>query len=300
MMNIFVHLLGSYLNILARIAPRVAARHAFNLFCHPFRTRLKPHQRDFLNTAERFHFTHKDERLQGYKWGSGTRKVLLLHGWQSHTFRWKNYIHRLLTQDTTVYAFDAPGHGQSEGRFLSVPVYSDAISQFISEHGAMDTVVAHSIGSFAIVHALHRVPLLPIGQLVLMAPPGEASEFADHFRKRLKLTSRTLNLMLEYFQHEFEHPITYYATRRFANSLALPGLIIHDVDDDETPFAHAVEIHNVWKRSMLIKTRGLGHNLRSAEVTKIVCDYATGISGPTPDTASATQDTDRISVILPH
>src|SRR5690606_11960569 len=124
------------------IAPRTAASHAFNLFCHPFRTRLKPHQHDFLRTAERFHFMHQGIRLQGYKWGNGSRKVLFLHGWQSHTFRWKNYINTLLEQDTTIYAFDAPGHGLSQGRFLSVPHYSEVVEQFVSEQGAMDTVVA--------------------------------------------------------------------------------------------------------------------------------------------------------------
>lgn len=300
MTNIIARLLGAYLNALSWIAPQLAGRHAFKLFCHPFRPPLKKHQHEFLNSAQRFHFTHEGTRLQGYKWGSGTRKVLFLHGWQSHTFRWKNYINRLLKQDTTVYAFDAPGHGCSAGRFLSVPVYSEAIEQFVAEHGAMDTVVAHSIGSFAIVHALYRVPLLPINHLVLMAPPGEASEFADHFRRRLKLTSHTLNLMLEYFQREFDHPITYYATKRFAASLAVPGMIIHDKDDVETPFAHALDIHAAWKRSVLIQTRGLGHNLRSAEVTGIVCDYAAAISRPVPATAGSSQDAGRISVILPH
>lgn len=293
-------MLGSYLNALAWIAPRIAARHAFNLFCHPFRTSLRPHHHDFLNTSEKFNFTHKGISLQGYKWGNGSRKILFLHGWQSHTFRWKNYINTLLKNDVAIYAFDAPGHGYSEGRFLSVPMYSDVIEQFVSEHGAMDTVVAHSIGSFAAMYALNRVPLLPVNRLVLTAPPGQASDFFDQFRSRLRLSSRTVELALGYFQKEFEHPVTYFSTKRFAASLVIPGIIIHDKDDDETPFPYAREIHNVWKRSTLIQTRGLGHNLRSAEVTRIVCEYVTSESLPVHETADASHGNHNISVILPH
>lgn len=300
MKNLITRLLGTYLNALSWIAPRTAARHAFNLFCHPFRINLRPHHEDFLNTSEKFRFTYKDLRLQGYKWGNGSRKVLFVHGWQSHTFRWKNYINALLKKDTTVYALDAPGHGYSEGRFLSVPLYSEIIEQFISEQGAMDSIVAHSLGSFAAVYALYRVPLLPVNRLVLTAPPGEASDFIDHFRNRLRLSPRTVGLALDYFQKEFEQPVTYFSTKRFAASLVVPGIIIHDKDDDETPFPHAREIHEVWKRSTLIQTRGLGHNLRSAEVTRIVCDYVTSESLPVHETAGTSTGNHNISVILPH
>lgn len=298
MKNLITRLLGTYLNTLSWIAPGIAARQAFNLFCHPFRTNLRPHHEDFLNTSEKFNFTHKGSSLQGYKWGNGSRKVLFLHGWQSHTFRWKNYINALLKEDVTIYALDAPGHGYSEGRFLSVPLYSDVIEQFISEQGAMDTIVAHSIGSFAAVYTLYRVPLLPVNRLVLTAPPGEASDFIDQFRNRLRLSQRTVDLALNYFQKVFEQPIGYFSTRRFAAALVVPGLIIHDKDDDETPFPHARKIHEVWKRSTLIQTRGLGHNLRSAEVTRIVCDYIADDSVDFHESADA--GTRNISVIMPR
>ena len=300
MKNLITRLLGSYLNTLSWLAPRTAARHAFNLFCHPFRTNLRPHHHDFLNTSEKFNFTHKGISLQGYKWGNGSRKVLFVHGWQSHTFRWKNYINTLLKKDVTIYALDAPGHGYSEGRFLSVPLYSDVIEQFISEQGAMDTVVAHSLGSFAAVYTLYRVPLLPVNRLVLTAPPGEASDFVDNFRNRLRLSSRTVGLAVDYFHKEFEQPVEYFSTKRFAASLVVPGLIIHDKEDDETPFPHARQIHEVWRKSALIQTRGLGHNLRSAEVTRIVCDYITSESLPDRETAGALHGEHNISVILPH
>src|SRR5690606_3735511 len=134
--------------------------------------------------------------------------------------------------------------------------------------------------SFAMVYSLYRVPRLPVGRLVLMAPPGEASEFADHFRRRLRLSSRAMRLMLEYFQEKLLQPAAYYSTKRFAASLPVPGIIVSDKDDYETPYAHALDIHKVWKKSTLVQTRGLGHNLRSAEVTRIVCDYVTAVSLP--------------------
>lgn len=300
MKNLVPRLLGIYLNALAWIAPGMAARRAFNLFCHPFRTSLKPHHYDFLNTSEKFHFIHKGIRVQCYKWGNGKRKVLFLHGWQSHTFRWKNYIKAMDKDELTIYALDAPGHGCSGGKFLSVPLYSEVIERFVSEQGALDTIVAHSIGSFSAVYALHRVPLLPISRLILMAPPGEASDFVDVFRNRLRLSSRTVGLALDNFQKEFGYPVTYFSTKRFAATLVVPGVIIHDKDDDETPFRYAREIHEVWKKSMLIQTRGLGHNLRSADVIRIVRDYVSDESLPANETDDTSRGYRNVSVILPH
>jgi pimeloyl-ACP methyl ester carboxylesterase len=240
---------------------------------------MKSHHRSFLESSENFDFTVEGVRLQVYRWGHGPRKVLFLHGWQSHSFRWKKYIESLSKDEFTVYAFDAPGHGFSDGRFLSVPLYSEAIKEFIARTGVMDTVIAHSMGGFAIVYALYKTPLLPVNRLVLMASPGEASDFIKVYRERLNLTDRTVNYTLDHFEKIFGQSIEYFSVPKFAASLIHPGIIIHDQKDDEAPYEYARQINKAWKNSHLITTNGLGHNLKSHDVMKTVLDFVNGTVG---------------------
>jgi len=270
---------GAYLNSLAVLAPRKAGEQGVKIFCHPIRPSMKAHHKLFLESSEKFDITLEDVRLQAYRWGNGPRKVLFLHGWQSHSFRWKKYIESLSKDEFTVYAFDAPGHGFSDGSFLSVPFYSEAIRQFIIRIGAIDTVISHSMGGFAIVYALYKTPLLPVNRLVLMASPGEASDFIQVYRERLNLTDRTINHTLNHFEILFGQPVEYFSVPKFAASLMKPGIIIHDQKDDEAPYEYARQINSAWKHSHLITTNGLGHNLKSQDVMKTVLEFVNGNAG---------------------
>lgn len=272
-------LLGRYLNALALVAPKTAGRHGFHILCYPFRNSIKPHHREFLDTAEKFTFSHGGNPVQVYRWGQGPKKVLFLHGWQSHSFRWKNYIQALPADGYTLYSIDAPGHGASGGKILNVHLYADVIQKFIELHGEMDTIVAHSMGSFSILYALHRQPSLSVGRMVLMAPPGEGTDFIEYFRTKLKLSKRTLKYTLEHFQKTTGKPMSYFSTPSFARSMDIPGLIVHDEEDRETPYRYALLINQGWKKSSLITTRGLKHNLKSPEVVQAVCTFIQGNSG---------------------
>ena len=119
---LLMKLLGRYLNLLAMIAPEQAGRFGLALFCRPFRGKITARQRQFLESGNHFTFSHEKETIAGYSWGSGAKKILLLHGWQSHTYRWKIYVEQLVDQGYTVFAFDAPGHGLSTGTFKCASV----------------------------------------------------------------------------------------------------------------------------------------------------------------------------------
>src|SRR5205814_6990297 len=107
----------------------------------------------------------------------GNKKILFLHGWQSHSFRWKNYIEAFSKEDHTIYALDAPAHGLSAGRHMNIPIYSDVIESFLYLVQPVDSIVSHSIGSFASLYTLFRIPDLAIKKLVIMGCPGEASDY---------------------------------------------------------------------------------------------------------------------------
>src|SRR5882672_11083788 len=92
MKKLIPKLIGSYLNLMACFSTHLAGRQGFYLFCTPQSAPLKEHQKKFLNAAEKASFVSEGQNIQVYRWGKGPKKVLFLHGWQSHSFRWKNYI----------------------------------------------------------------------------------------------------------------------------------------------------------------------------------------------------------------
>jgi len=279
MKKIITAVLGLYLNLLSFISPRAAGRLGVKLFCRPMRTPMKDYHHKFLDTAEQFSFDHDGIRIQAYRWGNGAKKILFVHGWQSHAFRWKAYIETFSKDDYTLYAFDAPGHGRSDGNFVSVPYYTNVILQLIASIGPLDGIVSHSLGSFSSLYAFYEQSNLPVNKLVLMAPPGEASDFIQFYQKTLGLTARTVGFTLAQFEKKFGRPITFFSTPTFATAVRVPCLIIHDEEDPETPVRYSELIHQAIPTSSFTRTKGIGHNLKSPAVLKEIVDF---IGAPSP------------------
>jgi pimeloyl-ACP methyl ester carboxylesterase len=276
MKQLIAKFIGLWLNLLSLVAPRLAAKKGFALFCHPFRGKLRAFHHDFFNSAEKFDFKLYDEKVQAYKWGSGSTKVLLLHGWQSHSFRWRNYIEAIDKTQFTVYAIDAPGHGLSEGKAMTIPSYSDAIVRLLDLIGKCDVVVGHSVGSFTAFYTFHHYPELSPKKMIALAPPGSATEFINVFKRTLGVTDACMDLILAEFIRRVNKGPEYFLSSTFSTSMTFPGLIIHDEMDAETSVSNAIEIHKVWKGSKLKLTSGIGHNLKSPEIIKTVVEYMEG------------------------
>jgi pimeloyl-ACP methyl ester carboxylesterase len=273
MKMLFVKMLGLYLDVLALLFPAAAGQKGFILFCRPFRITPNAKQLSFFNTAEKFRIDHEGHSVQAYRWGNGPRKILFLHGWQSHSYRWKTYIEALPKDVYTIYSLDAPGHGLSSGDFLTVPLYSSLIEKFVKENQDIHTVVGHSLGGFSLLYTFYRLPDLPVDRIILMAPPGEARDFISVFQKTLGISDRTVKLVIDHFASRYNVPPDFFSTTKFAGQLTVKGLIIHDEDDPEAPYHYSIPLKQVWKHSRLVTTKGLGHNLRSLSVVREVVDF---------------------------
>ena len=274
MNKILVRSIGLYFNTLALLMPTYAAKKGFELFCWPRRIKMKPHQLEFLSQAdEQFKIDYAGKKVQAYRWGNGSKKVLLLHGWQSHSYWWRYVINRLSKEEFTIYSIDAPGHGLSEGDFLNLPYYSGLIEQFIIEQKAIHAILTHSFGGFAAVYTLHRLPQLQVSKMVVMAAPGEVEFFFQYYQRLLGLSKRAIQLINDYFEKYIGYPPSYFKMKEFSKSLTLHGLIIHDTEDKEAPYQTALDMNEVWKNASLITTTGLGHNLKSKELVEQVAMF---------------------------
>lgn len=273
MKRMIIKSLGAWLNLLAIVDPGRAARVGFRVFAHPRRQPVTRKHLAFFHTAELSSFAHEGARVQVYRWGTGNKTILFLHGWQSHTYRWKRYIETFRDAGYTVYAFDAPAHGQSEGNMITVPLYADVVKAFVDHYGKPDSIVGHSMGTFAVLYALYKYADIMPRTLVTLAAPGEASEFIDHYQRQLSLSDRMRTIMVEHFVKLFNASPGYFSAPSFARNLKIPGLLIHDELDTETSIDHSRRIHAAWEGSRLITTTGLGHNLKSHKTVEQVFGF---------------------------
>jgi pimeloyl-ACP methyl ester carboxylesterase len=271
--KLLVFFFGTYLNVLAVFSLRNAGEKGFLLFCRPRRREVKPHHMEFLGTAEKFTFDYEGKKVQIYRWGTGKRRLLLCHGWESHSYWWRNVVNELPKKDFTIYSVDAPGHGLSEGNYTNVPHYSGLIEKMAIHFGGVFAILGHSLGALSSVYTMYRVPNLPVEKLVVMAAPGEVKQFFDYYQKLLGLSPRSIKAISQAFIERLGHGPEYFSLQKFASTLKLPGLIIHDKDDHDAPYIYALAAHENWKNSQMISTTGLGHNLKSLELIEKVKEF---------------------------
>ncbi len=200
MKKIIPQILGAGLNLLAWIHPKAAGRRGFLLFCRPFQNAGHGQTKGLLRHRRSIYHYQRRRQRASVPVGEGRKESGFLHGWQSHSYRWKAYIDALPKDAYTIYALDAPGHGLSGGNFLSVPVYGTLIQKFIQDIGGAQTVVGHSLGSFSLIYTFFRNPSLPVDNVILMAPPGEASDFMTFYKDTLRLSNRAMKHIYQYFE----------------------------------------------------------------------------------------------------
>jgi sigma-B regulation protein RsbQ len=119
--------------------------------------------------------------------GTGSKAVILIHGWTCDTTSWDQQI-PALSKNYKVVAIDLPGHGKSGlPKQFSMDVFSRAIEAVRSEYKIERAVFAgHSMGSPVILHYLQKYPQHVAGLVFVdgsITPPaaGSNSNFADQF-----------------------------------------------------------------------------------------------------------------------
>lgn len=272
-MNLIKSLIGIYFNCLTTLFPKLAGKQLFYFFCIPFKAKLKPKQQQYLDTASTKSLQVDGKKIVCYSWGTGSKTILFVHGWQSHSYRWKNYIEKIDKDAYKVVAFDAPGHGNSEGLYSNVPLYEKALKEVVKVYGIPSTIVAHSIGAFSSMYFLQKNNFT-IDRFISLATPFSAVEFLEFFQSELNISDKGIKNMKIYFTNYAGQSPEDFSIIAFAKSFATPSLLIHDKSDESTPFTNSQALSEVLEGSELMITEGFGHKLKSKEVIEKVIEFA--------------------------
>lgn len=264
------------LRVLSRTSPSVASRVAMDLFMTPRRFRTPEREREVLADATPFDVQLGDSTtIKAWSWGEGPI-VLLVHGWEGRGSQLASFVRPLVEDGYRVIAFDAPGHGASDGNRSSLPHFTYALRGVVDATAAPHAIIAHSLGCAAATLALREG--LPANRLVFIAPPLEPVDYTRRFGQILQLDDSVVEGMQRRIEERFMRKWSDYSLGLTAREMTAPLLIIHDRDDQETFWREGNALAEAWPGARLVTTTGLGHRkvLREPELIEEAGKFVTG------------------------
>lgn len=265
-------LIGVKIKVLFLFAPEKAVNECFRLFTTPRRGEIRDHQEPILESADRSKIGVGGLKLQTYTWGKGAKKVLLVHGWESNSSRWGDLKDRLVKEGYTVISLDAPGHGNSEGKHIDIPLYGKAIDQLVFLHKP-NFAIGHSLGGTTLLYQYYTKPLAGVEKLVLLAPSSELTNLMKGFQTTIGLSASIMKAMEERMLRKYGYSFSDFSMPKLTRHFSIPTLLIHDRTDTVVSYKESVNLDKHWNSVELLLTEGLGHGLKSQKVYDAILNY---------------------------
>jgi pimeloyl-ACP methyl ester carboxylesterase len=272
-----LRLLGRSLNLLARVSPALAGRITFRLFCSPRRKPMNEQDKDFLLAARQPAWQVNGTSVSTYCWqptgAANGRSVLFLHGWESNSARWRNYVKALRKTGFTVWALDAPASGLSGGHTLNLLIFSGVVKKFLEEKGNVYAVVGHSLGAGAAIMSAALLGGPRPEKMILLAAFAETMRIIRDFSTIIGANETVIRQVELEIVRQGGVPISEYSVAQKITLLTdVRGLVLHDHDDDVAPVAEGRLLAERWGAEYL-ETQALGHRMQHGSVVRMVRDF---------------------------
>jgi pimeloyl-ACP methyl ester carboxylesterase len=196
---------GWFLSGLGKPFPGLTAQLFLRLYSTPPKRKLSEKQLEVKSKAvegrmsvSKYSFDEELLTIKTYRWGEGGRKVLLVHGWADTALSYGALIESLVLSGYEVIAYDAPAHGQSEGKRTNFVQFMHVLDQFIRQEKHIHAIIGHSVGglnaALTITRKAYNIPAMVLVSPALSAPDFFGETF-DIFRIRPNVRTRTYALI---------------------------------------------------------------------------------------------------------
>lgn len=247
------------LQIASVLLPNMVVRRAYQALTNPQIKKLRAHEIEILERAEKEQIHFNGFLIQTYKWGSGSKKVLLIHGWEGQSGNFAEIIEGLLRADYTVFAFDGPSHGNSSKGPTSLMEFTKLVGEMIRKF-EVSKLVSHSFGGVATTYSLSTNPDLRIERYVLLTAPDKFSERIDHVAKQMGISENVKRKLIQRLKKETGMEVSELNVSLFVKKINVAkGLILQDKNDRIVPLSQSKAVHLNWKASTLEVLEGTGH-----------------------------------------
>lgn len=272
-----MRLLRLIFSVLAKVSPRSAAALSLRLFLTPQRHRIPSWQKPFIASAERQALTVAGKKVVVYTWGKSSKKILLCHSWGGRGTQLAAFVKPLLDLGYTVFAFDAPAHGQSTGRQTDMMEYSATIHELVRSVGPFYGIIGHSFGAGNALLAKREYGF-PAEKMALIGCFAHGSWVTDRFGEALNIPSAVIARMRRLLEERYGGRLQWerLAITDMVKAESARILLVHDKDDKEVPYSHAQLLITACSgKAELYTTEGLGHRriLRDPSVLVQICDF---------------------------
>lgn len=172
--------------------------------------------------------------LQGYRWGSGARTVLLVHGWGGNVGDFRPLVPLLVDAGFSVVALDLPAHGTSEGEESNLLDMRAALAAWVAQLGWPYALVAHSLGGIAAALLLEQAAGA-VEKFVFVGTPVRAESGFDVAFEQLAVPGSIRQHFYERFNRWLGYPVDYFALAHRRQLRARRILAVYDTTDELVP-----------------------------------------------------------------
>ncbi len=187
--------------------------------------------------------------------------VLLVHGWGGHAGQMLALADSLQAKGLRPVIVELPAHGRSAGSISTLPQFARAIeyaaARIVQQGHSLHALVAHSLAANAAAYAVSRG--LPVGRLVLMAPPASPYEYTRLFAHVFGLSENTRAAMQRRVEAREGILMPQFEPAAVGPRIKQPTLVVHDRRDSINRFADGEAYRDAIAGARLMATDDLGH-----------------------------------------
>lgn len=265
--------IGSYINLLSYIFPTKATKMAHGYFSEPRKGKFtKDKLPKTLKEAVSETIIHNDNIIQTYIWKGNETVVLLIHGWESNSSRWKKMLPYLKKSGSTIIAIDGPAQGLSAGKEFTVPKYAEFID-IVAQKYQPNYIIGHSMGGKTSLYYQYKYQNPSVQKMVVLGAPSDFTIILNNFTTMLGLNNTIRKTLKNKYTEHLNLELDQFASKEFASQINVKGLLAHDIEDAVVLFDEGKKIAQSWQDVQFIETKGLGHKLHDDELYQKVYTF---------------------------
>ncbi|CAM1343692.1 alpha/beta hydrolase [Tenacibaculum amylolyticum] len=254
---------------------KLATLFSVKLFSTPVKFPIPEREKTMWKSAQKSRLMLPDlqQEIEILTYGFSKKKVLLVHGWCGRSTQLFMIADKLLENGYMVISFDAPAHGNSDGKNASMPDFIDSIQAINRKFGPFDAAVGHSLGGMSLYSAIAEG--FEVKSVVSIGSGDTISGVMQNFIKNLSLQPKIAQKLKKYYDKKHQIDIDIYSSSVQAKKVKIPALVIHDSLDGDVPVSCAYRIRQNLEKGSILITKGFGHTkiLRDKNLTARIVSF---------------------------
>lgn len=246
-------------NLLYKINKSLTEKVIRYLFIKPIQYKTPKKELKMLHesTKSKLFVSKLNLNLQIYQWGNSSKKILLVHGWSGRGTQLAKIAEKCVENGYSVYSFDAPAHGSSEGKTAIMLDFIESLLEINKTYGPFYGIIGHSLGAMSSLHSVARG--LDTEKIIILGSANKIDEIVKNYVLKLKLPLEIGEKMKAKFEQKYGEKMNTLSAEKACSKINEKTLIIHDKNDLDVSYKCSLQIHNLLINSQLLITENLGH-----------------------------------------